>query len=162
MRKTETNGAYIVDSLGKILITHPTNHSIKCWSIPKGGYDYKEETSLEAAIRETWEETNLDLELFINKITYEYLGLQKYLSLKKTLNAHLFIIDLPLSEMDLNLWCKSEFNYEKDKLKLPENDLTEWVSFEFAEKHLHESQRFFLKNINNNLLASKIKCNIVL
>lgn len=29
-----TNGAYIIDSLNKILLVHPTNHSDNTWSIP--------------------------------------------------------------------------------------------------------------------------------
>jgi len=55
-----TNGAYIIDKRGNILITHPTNHVNTLWSIPKGLTD-DDETSKEAAIREVWEETNLDL-----------------------------------------------------------------------------------------------------
>ena len=69
-----TNGAYIVDSLNKVLITHPTNHPMDLWSIPKGLFDDGETDSKQAAIRETLEETKIDLTLFENKTYYCYFG----------------------------------------------------------------------------------------
>lgn len=150
-----TNGAYIVDSLGKILIAHPTNHVWDVWSIPKGLFDEGETDSKEAAIRETLEETNLNLDLFENYITYEYLGEEKYSHKKKKLNAHLFYIDYPLSSMNLNLECKSMFTNEKTGEVQPECDVTKWVDFEFAKLNLHYSQKKFLEKVEE-ILVSKI------
>ena len=149
-----TNGAYIIDSLNKILVCHPTNHSMNMWSIPKGLTD-EGETSLESTNREVWEETDLNLDLFKNKTTYKDLGIQPYNNKKKKLHAHLFHIDLPLSKMELNLWCKSNFICEKSGIEYPENDITRWESFEFSEKYLHESQQTFLKKVME--IVSNIK-----
>jgi len=140
-----TNGAYIIDKRGNILITHPTNHVNTLWSIPKGLTD-DDETSKEAAIREVWEETNLDLELFINKTIYRDMGSRNY-GRKKRLNAHFFYIDLPLSEMDLNLWCKSRFDCEETGANLPENDITKWETLKFAREFLHYSQKEILNKV---------------
>lgn len=152
----QTNGAFIIDNLGKILVTHPTNHSMSLWSIPKGLYDEAEETSKEAAIRETWEETNLDLDLFYNSTIYYDLGVERYTSKKKKIQAHLFFVDLPLSEMDLNLWCKSLVVNEKNGDEFPENDITKWVDFEFCEKFLHETQQKFLNKVKDFVCRIKI------
>jgi 8-oxo-dGTP pyrophosphatase MutT (NUDIX family) len=149
-----TNGAYIIDSLGKILVTHPTNHSMDLWSIPKGLYE-DGETSLDAAIRETIEETSLDVTEYTKHTTYTDLGVNRYKSNKKEIHGHLFIINKPLSEMNLNLECTSMFICNRNNVELPENNFTKWETIEFAENHLHESQLIFLKKIRN-LLVHKI------
>lgn len=51
-------GVVIVDSIGRILLGHMTNHVY--WDFPKGKME-DGETELEAAIRETKEEANLTL-----------------------------------------------------------------------------------------------------
>lgn len=150
-----TNGAYIVDSLSKILIGHPTNHPMDLWSIPKGLFDFGETDSKKAAIRETWEETKLDLNLFENKTDYLDLGQYNYEHKKKKLHAHLFHIDLPLSEMDLNICCESTFVCPKTNRDLPECDIVKWETFEFAAINLHYSQREFLEKIQNLLVSKK-------
>ena len=60
MGKTLAGGMFIVREDHRILIGHPTNHAPNVWSIPKGKIETGE-TSLEGAIRETLEETNIDL-----------------------------------------------------------------------------------------------------
>jgi len=153
LEMTTTNGAYIVDRLGKLLVAHPTNHPLTVWSIPKG-LPEEGETSKESAIRETLEETNIDLNEY-DVGYYEYLGSENYEHKKKRLQGHLFFIDLPLSEMDLDLKCESTFICEKTGMELPENDVTKWETFEFANELLHYSQQNFLKKVSN-LLVSKI------
>lgn len=148
-----TNGAYIVDRLGKLLVAHPTNHSLQVWSIPKG-LPEEGETSKEAAIRETLEETNINLEDY--KIDYyEYLGSENYSHKKKRLQGHLFFIDLPLSEMNLDLKCVSTFTCQDTGIELPENDVTKWETFEFAANNLHYTQRNFLEKIKDLLVSKK-------
>ena len=86
-------GIFIMRNDGKLLICHPTHHPEDIWSIPKGKVE-EGETKLEAALRETEEETNLwlgsndnfvvyDLErLMINNrfnVVYHLLGLVKLL-----------------------------------------------------------------------------------
>lgn len=150
-----TNGAYIVDSLGMILIGHPTNHAWDVWSVPKGLFNEGETSSKDAAIRETLEETNVDLDLFVNKTTYVELGEQKYSHKNKMLKAHLFHIDLPLSEMNLNLFCKSMFICEHTGEELPECDVVKWVTFDFAEENLHYSQKNILDKVKNMVINLK-------
>jgi 8-oxo-dGTP pyrophosphatase MutT (NUDIX family) len=147
-----TNGAYIVDSLGKILIAHPHNHAMNLWSVPKGLFDEGETDSKEAAIRETLEETNLNLVLFQNKTTYEDLGIFKYKHKKKQIHGHLFHIDLPLSDMDLYLECKSMYEDPKSGKMFPECDITKWSDYEFASLNLHYTQRKFLQKIEHLLV----------
>lgn len=147
-----TNGAYIVDSLGKILIAHPNNHPMNIWSVPKGLFDEGETDSKAAAIRETLEETNLNLTLFQNKTKYEDLGVSKYTHKKKQLHGHLFHIDLPLSEMDLYLECTSMYEDSKTGEMFPECDITKWVDYQFASLNLHYTQRNFLEKIKNLLV----------
>ena len=60
MGKTIASGLFIVRKDNKVLICHPTNHPADFYSIPKGKVE-DDEIFLEAAIRETYEETNLDL-----------------------------------------------------------------------------------------------------
>lgn len=147
-----TNGAYIIDSLGKILIAHPTNHPMNLWSVPKGLFDEDEIDSKDAAMRETFEETNLNLSLFENKTKYEDLGVFKYTHKKKQLHGHLFHIDLPLSEMDLNLICESTFEDLKTGEEFPECDIIKWSDYKFASLNLHYTQRNFLEKIKNLLV----------
>lgn len=60
MGKTIASGLFIVKKDKKLLICHPTNHPKNFYSIPKGKVE-DDEIFLEAAFRETYEETNLDL-----------------------------------------------------------------------------------------------------
>ncbi len=143
MSKTTTHGAFIVDSLGKILIVHPTNAPHKMWSIPKG-HSKKNEKSIRSALRETKEETNVDITTFPYR--YKDLGKQKYKSKQKTLHGHLFEFEFPLSEVPLNLCCPSLIT----GTTMPECDIVKWVNLEEAITLLHESQvRLFTKNIKN-------------
>lgn len=146
-----TNGAYIIDSLGQILVTHPTGLTMAVWSIPKGLND-EGESSLTAVKREVHEETGIDLELFSKVSTYKDMGRIIYNSRRKYLHGHLFKIDLPLSKMKLNLTCESVFVCEITGLEIPENDITKWVDHDFASKFLHESQQTFLKKLKKHLV----------
>lgn len=151
-----TNGAFIIDSLGKILLTHATGHTLATWSVPKGLFD-EGETSKEAAIRETLEETNINLNLYKDITTYKDLGIEAYATKKKKIQGHLFLIDFPLSELNLDLKCKSMFECTHTGLVLPENDITRWDSLEFAEKVLHESQQKFLKKVTKLVVSQQLK-----
>lgn len=131
-----THGIILVDSRLKILCVHPTNAPIKFWSLPKGGENINE-TSLQAACRELYEETNLDLTLYINNLVYyEYLGAFNYKGANKQLNCHVIYINHPLSTCDLNLKCESMI----DDTDVPECDLIKWKSIDFCLKKLHHTQ----------------------
>lgn len=161
--QNRTHGIFIIDSLGKILVTHPTGHTLNQWSIPKGlGED--DETSIESAFREVKEETNIDLydwmlgdaeETIPNYDSqYDYglnlmavLGIQKYATKKKEISAHIVMLDTPASILDLDLKCDSTFTIEGSDKEIPENDEVKWETIEFAQKFLHESQVKYLHKV---------------
>lgn len=161
--ENRTHGLFIVDSLGKLLVTHPTGHSLNKWSIPKGLAE-DSETSIESAFRETYEETNLNLYDWMygdaneeipnynKKYSYGFvllaeLGVIKYASKKKEIEAHVIILDTPASKLDLELWCESTFTIEGSDKEIPENDEVKWETIQFAEKYLHESQIKYLDKV---------------
>lgn len=132
-----TNGIFLVDSKNKILLVHPTNGRWNDWSIPKGLGDAGE-TSLDSAMRELKEETNIDLYKLMEKYGYDYyyLGTQPYKSGKKQIEGHLFRIKSDLSENALNLKCESMIG----ETTTPECDKIEWYEFPKALELMHESQ----------------------
>ena len=82
----------------RILLCHPTNSKwIKTYSIPKGKKEKNNETLLETAIRETKEETGIDLNKFKETIKLRHYqrpwsGLIKYKDKKIKPIKKLFII----------------------------------------------------------------------
>lgn len=142
-----THGMFIVNNKGELLLTHPTGHPMNLWSIPKGLSD-KGEDSIEAAVREVFEETNIDIhDWFIseNFVCYADLGEQLYKTGKKTIHAHIIFVVADMDEVELR--CDSTFTVEGSDKEIPENDDTQWKSFEFAEENLHESQKKFMETI---------------
>lgn len=144
-----THGIFVIDSLDKILIVHPTNSSPNHWSIPKGGGE-EGETSIQSAIRETLEETNLDLNNYIDNCDFslDYLGVYKYKHNKKQLSAWVIKINEPLSETLKDLKCTSYFEHHKTGLETPENDIVKWETFDFCKRFLHETQAPLIKQLN--------------
>lgn len=67
-----TSCGFLIQSLDKYLLCHPSNLRVgakagdKGWGLPKGKVDNETESLLSCALRETKEETNLDLVLFTN------------------------------------------------------------------------------------------------
>lgn len=88
MAREHASGIFILRKDGKLLICHPTNHAVDFYSIPKGKIE-SGETKIEAAIRETFEETNIDLfgtkDFHVTQL--ESVG---YRSGKKTLHPFLY------------------------------------------------------------------------
>lgn len=130
-----TCGIFLFNCEGKLLIAHPTNHSMDLWSIPKGIQDKKEDT-FTAAIRELYEETNISLSK-IGEFTVNYLGEFEYKHKNKKLSAFCIITNFDFVGYDLR--CESMVTHMKGK-DFPEVDEFRWVSIEEAESLLHESQ----------------------
>ena len=135
-----------MDQLGKFLVVHPHNHPDNLWSIPKG-LGEEGETSIESGIRETLEETNLDL----NTVPkdghyYEDLGILNYKHKNKRIHAHFMYINQPLSNMDLDLRCDSMYE-GKDGKEYPECDIIKWVGFDFMEENLHVTQKRYIEDV---------------
>ena len=140
-------GIYFVNNKGEILMGHPYGHKESFWSIPKGKME-KGETHWQTAMRETQEESNIDLKgVELNKI-YE-LPKVKYTSGKKTI--HTFVVmecnnDLDFSEFDIkcNAIIPDDAKWNAGK---PEFEKFQWASFDVAEELLHSSQQGSIKLI---------------
>jgi 8-oxo-dGTP pyrophosphatase MutT (NUDIX family) len=140
-------GIFLVNKKGEILIGHPTNHKQDMWSIPKGKLE-EGETNFQAALRETYEETNVNLKDVELDMIYE-LPRVKYKSGKKSIFP--FVI----------LECNNNLNFDDFDVKcnaivpkdaswnagLPEFDEFKWASFDEAEELLHESQSRCVKSV---------------
>ena len=128
-------GLYILNKNNELLIVHPTLHNPDInWGIPKGKID-GDETYWETAVRETKEETNLDITA-IN----EFMELPDvvYKSKKKILTTYY----VKVNDFDSNtpLTCPTTFVYKGKQL--PENDDFKWVDINDSELDLllHEAQ----------------------
>jgi len=144
-----TAGLFIINKNKELLIAHPTNHALSFWSIPKGAVDENED-ELNAAIRETIEEVNVDLSKYnvIHKLTpIKYKGWNKK---KKT------IIPFVLFE-----WENPDIDFTKFELKcnsivenggFPEMDMFKFHTIYDLDTTLHNTQVEVLKEIKEKFL----------
>jgi len=155
MSIVETCGLYIVNKNGRLLICHPTNLPLTVWSIPKGKLE-ENETYLQAALRETHEETDINFVELPNNFVFHYLGSTVYKSRRKAL------ISFSVYEDEMN--PRTGLTFEKFELKcnsmvedknFPENDDFRWSSFDEARELLHESQVANLDNVQKHYESIK-------
>lgn len=149
MGKTIAAGIFLLKDDGHILVCHPTNHAPDFWSIPKGKLD-KGETPLQAAIRETFEETNIDLKDYK---AIKALAPVNYGHKKKMI--HPFILwEHANSHYD---WTKFEIkcnsNVPEDRGGFPEMDDYKWVTISEARNILHETQVACLDEIESFMIS---------
>jgi 8-oxo-dGTP pyrophosphatase MutT (NUDIX family) len=131
-----TCGLFIFDSTGKILICQPLGIKGRDgWSIPKGKKE-KDESELEAALRECLEETGMDFN-YTKKSIIE-LGTAKYKHKKKKLSAFVVHLNFKLS-IDM-LQCAV-----KPDEKQPEIVDFEMVDPKEALKRIHNTQSKLLE-----------------
>lgn len=135
--KVMAAGIFLIKNDGKILICHPTNHAPNFWSIPKGKIE-ENESAIDAAIRETYEETNIKvLEYPFKIITLEAV---QYKTKKKVLYPFIFQ-ELYQSKIDWNsIDIKCNSNVHISRGGFPEMDDYRWVDIDEAANLLHESQ----------------------
>jgi 8-oxo-dGTP diphosphatase len=140
MSKVRAAGIFLVRNDGKILVGHPTGHPEDVWSIPKGKIDEGEST-LEAAIRETMEETNIDLSDVPNPC-FKELPLQVYSHKRKEITTFVvgeWMTDLEFDKFDIKcdsiVPLTSSWNAGK-----PELDDFKWITPDEAEEILHPTQ----------------------
>ena len=138
MAKTIAAGLFIVRKDKKLLVAHPTNHKPNFWSIPKGKVE-ENETFLEGALRETYEETNLNL-VDTNKFDIYPMQSVNYSHKKKILYPFLYV-ETPTAKIDWdNIELKCNSNVPDDRGGFPEMDDYKWVELEEARELLHETQ----------------------
>lgn len=138
MGKTIASGLFIVRKDNKLLICHPTNHPKNVYSIPKGKVE-DDEIFLEAAFRETYEETNLDLNGSTD-FTIHPLSSVNYKHKKKILYPFL-VHENKESKFDWdNVELKCNSNVPEDRGGFPEMDEWVFVSLNEAESLLHDTQ----------------------
>lgn len=149
MAKTIAAGIFIVRKDKKLLVCHPTNHKADFWSIPKGKADEGEDM-ITCALRETYEETNIDLCMRINPFYRVYeLEPVNYGHKKKMLFPFLYW-EMDESDTDWdNLEIKCNSNVPLDRGGFPEMDEYKWVDIEEARPILHETQSACLDKIKS-------------
>jgi 8-oxo-dGTP pyrophosphatase MutT (NUDIX family) len=138
MAKTIAAGLFIVRKDGKLLVAHPTNHKPNFWSIPKGKVE-DNETFLEGALRETFEETNLELSDNNNFTIYPMQSVN-YSHKKKILYPFLFLekTNSKFKWDEVELKCNS--NVPDERGGFPEMDEFKWVTLDEARELLHNTQ----------------------
>jgi 8-oxo-dGTP pyrophosphatase MutT (NUDIX family) len=138
-----TCGIYLYHTIyDKVLIGSITGHN-GMWSIPKGGME-EGETYFDAAKRELFEETNIDLDT-ISILNNHELNNVLYRTNKKILKSFLIVTDEPIHK--LNLKCNSTF-IEND-IEKPEFDGFKWVNLDEIKFYVHESQNGPLDEIRS-------------
>lgn len=141
-----TAGIFLIRKDGKLLVCHPTKHPANVWGIPKGRID-KGENLIEAAVRETLEETNMDVS---NWKIMRHLSPVKYPKSNKILHGYvLFESENQIDFNSFDLKCNSKV--EEEKGGFPEMDDFKWVTLEEAKSLIHASQTACLPKIEEYL-----------
>lgn len=127
-----TAGIFVLNIKQEILLVHPTNAPSNNWSIPKGLIN-DNEVVIDAAKRELFEETNVDLDKL--KTDFIYVGKNViYKSRKKTLCPVFTKVNMEIN--DVIFKCNSLV----DNQSFYENDAIEWFKIKKAKTLIHETQ----------------------
>ena len=136
----------------KILLCHPTNSKWNgTYSIPKGKNENEKETLLEAAIRETKEETGIDLNKFKKLIELKHhqtpwSGLIEYKDKKNKIYKKVVYYILEINNLN-EIGLKSDI-IPKEQLDLEEIDWAGFLNKKEAEKKIFWRFKELLKLIN--------------
>ena len=135
--RVDAAGLFLINKSNKLLICHPTKHKPNVWSIPKGKVEALE-SFVDACVRETYEETNIELSDYKRKMIM--LDSVNYSHRKKTLIPFvLFENDCEGLDLSLiTLQCNS--NVPEERGGFPEMDDYKWVTIEEARDLIHETQ----------------------
>ena len=135
--RVDAAGLFLINKSNKLLICHPTKHKPNVWSIPKGKVEALE-SFVDACVRETYEETNIELSDYKRKMIM--LDSVNYSHRKKTLIPFvLFENDCEGLDLSLiTLQCNS--NVPEERGGFPEMDDYKWVTIDEARGLIHETQ----------------------
>lgn len=140
---TVSCGFVIQNIDGKILIVHPTNDysGEGIWVFPKGMME-NDETYLETAYREVYEETNLNLLEIDGDITPFDISHSYY----RTIHLYLFRSKVDLYQYQI--YCNSLVENDNDSFY--ENDDFKFVTIDESLNFLSEREKkIIIKNYNN-------------
>jgi len=131
----ETAGLFLVRHDNMILGCHPTNHKKNFFSITKGGID-DDERPLDAAIRETFEECNVDVSDF--KVIHT-LTRKVHNNKKKALQP--FVLFEKENDLDFSTFeLKCNSNVPEEIGGFPEMDGYRWFTFDEVKNHFYHAQ----------------------
>lgn len=132
----KTAGVFLINKDLKLLVAHPTNHPVDFWSIPKGKID-EGESELSGALRELYEESNVD---FRDRIfLYHEFNYEVFNNKRKKLKP--YVILESKNNVDFNSFeLKCNSHVEPERGGFPEMDDYKWITLDEAEKCLHHTQ----------------------
>jgi len=138
--KVKAAGIFVVRKDKTLLICHPTNHAMDFWSIPKGKVE-DGETTLQAAIRETYEESNLYLSGSA-EFDIHVMSSVNYTHGKKELHPFLFHENASsnINWVEVNKTIKCNSDVPDERGDFPEMDDYKWISLDEAKDLLHYTQ----------------------
>lgn len=135
MRKTA--GIFLIRRDNKLLIAHPTKLPKDRWSIPKGGIE-EDEYPTDAAVREMFEEANVDVSKWTVMHNLEHIKL-KYKGEEKILIP--FVLFEKQNDIDFGSFeFKCNSNVPEEMGGFPEMDGFKWVTLDEAKEVLFKSQ----------------------
>lgn len=134
--KEISSGIIIINKNNQILACRPFGKNDGRFDIPKGHIE-NGETPYQAAIRETFEETGLDM----SNIELIDLGLFKYI---KNKDLYLFKCEYNIEDLS-KLNCTTYFEIKGNKF--PEVDSYEWINIEDVENKFYVKLGLILKKL---------------
>jgi 8-oxo-dGTP pyrophosphatase MutT (NUDIX family) len=157
MGKTIAAGIFLINKNMHLLICHPTNHKPNFWSIPKGKVDDGEYIK-DAALRETYEETNIQLNAYftslikLSPVTYSH---------KKKEIFPFVLFESDCAGLDLSsVYIKCNSNVPEERGGYPEMDAYKWVTLDEASNLLHETQVASLESIKKIIQEREVKLDL--
>lgn len=148
-----TCGIFIINNSNELLVCRATGSNN--FSIPKGELEENNENPLDRALIETFEEANIDLFKYKNKLIS--LGSNTYKNKKKKLIAYSIKISSNFQNKQ-DLKCESYFEYKKHgkTIKKPEVDYFEWIHIDavIKIKKIHEAQLQLL-SVHKSLISKQ-------
>lgn len=145
----------IIKYNNKILLGHSTGNAF--WDIPKGQLDENEDPKT-AAVRETFEETNIK----VNPESLIDLGQHKYIPYKKDLHLYILNIDGFLEENNETaiktnnethkVQCNSKFTNKYD-IEIPELDDFKFVDFNELSQYCTKNMYTLLAQVLDDYIA---------